>query len=93
MRKFLRISFVTFTIAFILRRYISHNINDITLIIIYFALAILYAIYELSQIKKDDKINHTNTFKNRLLLVIVAGIILILSSVYMNWYYTPIELR
>jgi len=93
MRKILKIAFVIFTLAFILRRHIPISIDDGTLLIIYFALAILYAIYELSQIKKDDKVNNTNTFKNRLLVVIVAGIILILSSVYMNWYYTPIELR
>ena len=91
MRKILRIiSFVVIAIAFIPQilqiKVITESFWHLTICLLYM---IPYAIYESIQLIKDDKINNTHTFRNRILMMIIASIVLILSSIYMNRIYHP----
>jgi len=91
MRKKLRIiSFIVITVCFLP---LIFNLKIITEspwhITVCFLFMIPYAFYESIQLTKDDKINNTHTFRNRILMMIIAAVILILSSIYMNINYQP----
>lgn len=91
MRKFLRITALIVVVAYFLPLLISIKIiaDNFWHKAIGFLFMIPYAIYELIQLIKDDKINNTHTFRNRILMMIIAAVILILSSIYMNIIYQP----
>ena len=91
MRKFLRITALIVVVAYFLPLLIPIKIiaDSFWHKAIGFLLMIPYAIYESIQLIKDDKINNTHTFRNRILMMIIAAVILILSSIYMNIIYQP----
>lgn len=79
MRKILRTSVIILSFIFILQGYYIAYIdkeNRIYFYLIYFIIAIPLTIYELSQILKDDKINNTNTGKNRIL--VFTGVVVVI---------------
>ncbi len=87
MRKILRTSVIILSFIFILRNYYIANIdeeNRIHFYLLYFTIAIPFTIYELTQIIKDDRINNTNTGKNRILSFTIVVVILFLISFFMN---------
>ena len=87
MRKILRTSVTILSFILILQGYYIAYIdreNRIYFYLLYFSIAIPLTIYELSQILKDDKINNTNTGKNRILAFTGVVVVLILISFFMN---------
>lgn len=83
MRKILRTSVIILSFIFILQGYYIAYIdkeNHIYFYLLYFIIAIPLTIYELSQILKDDKINNTNTGKNRIIAFTTVVVILFLIS-------------
>jgi hypothetical protein len=91
MRKFLRITSFIVVLAYFLPLIIPIKIiaESSWHKTICFLFMIPYAIYESIQLIKDDKINNTHTFRKRLIMMVVAAVILILSSIYMNRAYHP----
>jgi len=91
MRKFLRITSFLFVGAYFIPLLIPiKTIADSSWHKpICFLFMIPYAIYESTQLIKDDKINNTHTFRNRILMVVIALSILYLSTIYMNRVYHP----
>ncbi len=87
MRKILRTSVTILSFILILQGYYIAYIdrkNRIYFYLLYFSIAIPLTIYELSQILKDDKINNTNTGKNRILAFTGVVVVLILISFFMK---------
>lgn len=86
MRKKLKIIFYIWSIIYFFRWLspVKINIDDDYVHLIYWIFTLPYLIYESSQLIKDDKVNGTHVFRNRLIMMAVAGIILILSAIYMN---------
>jgi len=91
MRKILKIIFITLSAIFFLKWLIPVKINiEVFYInIFYFIIAVPYVIYESKQLIKDDKINNTHTFRNRMLMILIAAAIMILSITIMNRIYQP----
>ncbi len=67
---------------------IKNHVNIFWYKTVCFLYVIPYSVYELIQIKKNDLINNTNVFYKRILLMLVASIILILSSLILNRIYS-----
>lgn len=89
MRKTLKIIFFIFTIIYLYRWLGSIKIYIDYITPTYWIFTIPYIVYESSHLIKDDKINGTHTFRNRLIIMAVGGLILILSSIYLNRIYQP----
>lgn len=87
MRKILRTSVIILSFILILQGYYIAYIdkeNRIYFYLLYFIIAIPLTIYELIQIVKDDRINNTNTGKNRIIAFTTVVVILFLISFFMN---------
>lgn len=89
MRTYFKLAFFIILIAFFLPQLVSikHISDNLWYKVICIFLILLYSIYESKQLIKDDKINNTNTFRNRLILIFIVLVIYFLSNVYMNSIY------
>ena len=89
MRKTLRIIFFILMFAYLCRWLFPFKINleEYYITAIVWIYTIPWAIYESSQLIKDDKVNGTHVFRNRLIMMAVAAIIMVLSSIYLNRIY------
>lgn len=90
MRKILKITFIIISTIFFLKWLSPYEITEKNIFYInmaYLIFLIPYGIYELRQIINDDKNNNTNILKERIILVIIASIVLALSSLILNNIY------
>ncbi|WP_396154833.1 hypothetical protein [Flavobacterium macrobrachii] len=90
MRKILKIIFIVISTVFFLKWLLPYEITEKNIFYInmaYLIFLIPYGIYELKQIINEDKTNNTNILKERIILVIIAFIVLALSSLILNNIY------
>jgi uncharacterized membrane protein len=57
--------------------------------IAYLVILIPYVIYECSNLIKDDKVNRTHRFRNRILMTLGVAVIMFVSVVVLNKVYHP----
>jgi uncharacterized membrane protein len=86
MRKALKIIFFIFTIIYFYRWLgnVKTNTDYDYITVIYWIFTIPWALYESSQLLKDDRANGTHIFRSRVIMMVIGGVILILSTVYLN---------
>ncbi len=86
MRKKLKIIFLFCTFLYFGQLILPREIKLDSFIyeILYAIVLIPYLIYEFAELIKEDRMNKTNKFKNRIILMVIFTILLVLSSLYLN---------
>ena len=74
LRKTLRIIFIALTLIYLLLPLIGFDVTKYNFQNIFFVILVLYAVYEMIQVRKDDATNKTNNFKSRLYFILAVFI-------------------